>query len=125
MSRRADTGPADVDRYLARVEPRKRAALERLRAEIREAAPEATECLGYGMPAFRAGRLLVGYAAAARHCALYLYSDTAVADFADLLGDRDTGKGTIRFGPDAPLPADLVRALVEYRLAENEAVRGD
>ena len=61
-----------VDDYLAALPPDQRAALEHLRATIRAAAPDATEAISYGMPAFKQdGRGLVGYAAFKAHCSLF------------------------------------------------------
>lgn len=110
---------ATVDDYLAGLAPDQRAALERLRRSIRAAAPDAEECISYGLPAFRQGRVLVGFGAAAKHCALYLFSDATVAAHQDDLARYATSKGAVRFPPGAPLPATLVRKLVKARLAEN------
>jgi uncharacterized protein YdhG (YjbR/CyaY superfamily) len=113
--------PTTIDEYLARVKPDQRAALEKLRLTIRAAAPRAEECISYGIPAFRLGKMLVGFGATTQHCAFYLMSGTMVERFADALEDYDTSKGTIRFGADTPLPAALVRKLVKARIVENEA----
>jgi uncharacterized protein YdhG (YjbR/CyaY superfamily) len=88
---------------------------------IRAAAPEAEECISYGMPAFRQGRMLVAFAAAAKHCSFFPMSGKTVAAHADLLAPYDTSKGTIRFPPEKPLPAALVRRLVKARLEENRS----
>jgi uncharacterized protein YdhG (YjbR/CyaY superfamily) len=64
--------------------------------------------------------MLVGFGASASHCALYLMSGTVLSGFARELEGYDVGKGTIRFAPDEPLPATLVRKLVRARIAENE-----
>jgi uncharacterized protein YdhG (YjbR/CyaY superfamily) len=111
--------PATVDEYLAGVPDDKRAALEALRATIRAAAPKAEECISYRIPTFRLNGMLVAFGATAKHCALYLLSAATVADFAEALDGYDTSKGTIRFRPDRPLPAALVRKLVKARIAEN------
>jgi uncharacterized protein YdhG (YjbR/CyaY superfamily) len=112
--------PTTIDEYLARIDDDKRAALERLRKQIRAAAPNAEECISYGLAAFRLeGRLLVAFGASAKHCAFYPGSAATVADYATALEGYDTSKGTIRFPPDRPLPAALVRKLVRARIAEN------
>ena len=113
--------PQTIDEYLARVSPEKRAALEKLRNDIRSAAPEAEECISYQMPAFRLhGRMLVSFAAATNHCAFYPGA-LPVRFLGDALEGYDTSKGTIRFNPDRPLPATLVRKLVRARIAERAA----
>jgi uncharacterized protein YdhG (YjbR/CyaY superfamily) len=63
--------------------------------------------------------MLVGFGATANHCAFYPMSSTTVAAHRDELADYETSKGTIRFQPDNPLPAALVRKLVKARIAEN------
>ena len=113
--------PKSIDEYLAALSDDKRAALEKLRKAIRAAAPAAEECISYGIAAFRLNGMLVGLGATAKHCALYLMSSSIADNFKDELKDFDTSKGTIRFQPDKPLPAPLVRKLVKARLAENVA----
>jgi uncharacterized protein YdhG (YjbR/CyaY superfamily) len=98
--------------YLSTVSKDKRAALEKLRKTIKAVIPKAEECIAYGLPGFRLnGKFLVAYGAAANHCAFYPGSVTQ--DFKADLKNYDTSKGTIRFPPDKPLPAGLVRKLVK------------
>ncbi len=112
--------PRNIDEYLAAFSDDKRAVLERLRKTIKAAAPKAEECISYRLPAFRfEGRMLVAFGAAAKHCALYPMSSATIAAHKQELSDYDTSKGTIRFKPDHPLPAALVRKLVKARIAEN------
>ena len=114
------TSASSTEEYLAALDEETRAALEKLRKAIRASAPRAEEYMAYGLPAFRLdGKPLVAFGAAARHCALYPMSGTIVAAHADELADWKTSKGTIRFTPDHPLPATLVRSIVKARIAEN------
>ena len=113
------SAPTTIDAYLAGVRDDQWVALQALREVIRAAAPEAEECISYQMPAFRLNGMLVGFAAAKRHCAFYAWNGSAVGLFADELADFDTSKGTIRFTPDKPIPAALVRRLVEMKVAKN------
>jgi len=107
---------ATIDEYLAPLPPDKRAALQWLRRHIKAAAPGAEECISYGIPAFRLdGRLLVHFGAAAKHCAFY--PGAVVEAHREALKGYDTSKGTIRFQPDTPLPAALVRTLVKAQAA--------
>jgi len=110
-----------IDEYLAGLSDDKRIALERLRRTIRAAAPRAEECISYRIPAFRLdGRMLIWFGAGADHCALY--PGTVLEDFEEeLRGFETPGKGTIRFQPDHPLPAALVRRLVKARIARTAA----
>ncbi len=115
----SEAPPTTVDDYLARLGEDKRAALQALREVIRAAAPDAEECISYQMPAFKQNGMLVGFAAAKNHCALYAWNGSAVGLYAEELAGFDTSKGTIRFTPDHPLPEALVRRLVEMKLAKN------
>ena len=107
-----------IDDYLAGVGPGERNALEKLRRQIRAAAPGAEECVSYGIPGFRwEGRLLVSFGAALRHCSFY--PGAFPIDFhREALEEYDTSKGTVRFDAARPLPAALVRRLVKARIAE-------
>jgi uncharacterized protein YdhG (YjbR/CyaY superfamily) len=111
--------PKTIDEYLARLTADQRAVLQKLRKTIRSAAPRAEECISYGIPAFRLNGMLVGFGATPRHCAFYPMSGSIVETHRDELEGYDTSKGTIRFQPDKPLPAALVRKLVKARIAEN------
>ena len=109
----------DFDEYVAGLPDDKRATLAELRRLIKEAAPEAVEGMGYGMPSFKyRGRPLVYVAAAKNHCGLY---GPAVADYQEDLAGYDTSKGTIRFPPGKPLPEELVKQLVRARMTAIEA----
>jgi uncharacterized protein YdhG (YjbR/CyaY superfamily) len=118
------TKPKTIDDYLAALSDEQRAALEKLRKTIRAAAPKAEECISYGLAAFRQDGMLVGFGALANHLAFYPMNSTTVKAFKDELKGFQTSKGTIRFQPDKPLPATLVRELVKARIAENADRRG-
>ena len=112
--------PKTINEYLATVPDYQRTALEKLRKMIRAAAPNAEECISYGLAAFYLdGKPLVAFGATANHCAFYLMSGSTVARHQAELEGYDTGKGTIRFQADGPLPATLVRNLVKARIREN------
>ena len=105
-----------IDEYLAALPDDKRAALQRLRKTIRAAVPKAEECISYMMPGFRLdGKMLCWIGAAKNHCAFY--PTGIVDDFKRELKGYDVSKGTIRFPPDKPLPAALVRKLMKARIA--------
>lgn len=108
---------AAVDDYFARLSPPQRAALSRLRTLILAAAPNAEECIAYGIPTFKLnGTAIAGIAAFKHHCSYFPYSGRVVELLAGELGSFSTNKGTIRFTLDAPLPAALVRKLVRTRI---------
>lgn len=111
----------EFNAYLEKLPNDQRQALQRLRVTIKQAAPKASECISYQLPAFRnEGKLLVGLGATAKHCALYLMSSTVAESFQDELSAYNTSKGTIRFQPSKPLPVALVKKLVKARIKENQ-----
>ena len=103
------------DDYLERLNTDQRAALERLRGIVRALAPKAEECMSYHLPAFRLnGKVFVWFGASAKHCAIYGVGESSPGE----LREYDTsGKGTIRFTIEHPLPTALVRRLVKARIA--------
>ncbi|HEV8575249.1 MAG TPA: DUF1801 domain-containing protein [Dehalococcoidia bacterium] len=112
--------PQTVDGCLAALPEEQRAALEKLRRTIKASAPEAVESISYGIPAFKyKGRSLAYFGAAKKHCALYGMSVMGAHE-ADLQ-PYDRSKGTVRFAPDKPLTATLVKKLVDAQMKEIEA----
>ncbi len=110
--------PRSIDDYLSRLTDDKRAALAKLRKDIKAAAPRAEECISYRIPAFRLdGRMLVWFHAASTHCSFFPGAHPIAAN-KGALRKYSTRKGTVRFAPDSPLPATLVKRLVRARIAE-------
>jgi uncharacterized protein YdhG (YjbR/CyaY superfamily) len=101
--------PKTIDEYLSTVSDEHRVALERLRKQIQAAAPKAF---------FQNGGL-VWFAAAKNHCSFFP-GGRAVEMHQSELKNYSLSKGTIRFQPDKPLPATLVRRIVKERIAANE-----
>ena len=114
--------PASVEAYLAALPDDKRAVMDHLRGIIRAVAPEATEQISYGMPAFKThGRFLVSYAAFKRHFSLFPASQAVIDALGDEITPFHTSKGTIQFTVERPLGADVVTRLIKVRLEENAA----
>ncbi|MEK6302370.1 MAG: DUF1801 domain-containing protein [Acidobacteriota bacterium] len=112
-----------IDDYLATLPEDARAVLVKLRKTIKAAAPKATEVISYQIPAYRQNGLLVGFASSKGLCTFHIMStDVTRAHAADLQGYK-TGKASIRFAPDKPLPIALITKLIKARIAENEAGR--
>lgn len=116
--------PTSVEDYLADLPKGSRAAMEKLRTTIKAVAPEATETISYRMPAFKDhGRILVYYAAFKDHYSLYPASEAVIEVLGDELKPFFSGKGTIRFDADKPIPVALVKKIVKARLEENAGRR--
>ena len=111
--------PKTIDEYLSTISDEHRAALERLRKQIRTAAPKAEERISYGVPAFFQNGGLVWFASAKNHCSFFP-GGRAVETHQSELKNYSLSKGTIRFQPDKPLPAALVRKIVKEKVAANE-----
>ena len=112
--------PAGVEEYLAALPPEARAFLEELRETILAAVPEPTEAISYQMPAVKAnGRIVVWYAAFKDHYSLFPASEGVREALGEELEPYLSGKGTVRFSPEEPVPIALVKRIVEARLAEN------
>ncbi len=108
----------EVDAYLAELEEPKRGTLETLRRSILAVVPDAEECISYGMPAFRVeGKVVAGFAAFKNHLAYLPHSGRVLASLGDRLSGYEFTKGSLHFPIDEPLPDDLVRSLVEAKLA--------
>jgi uncharacterized protein YdhG (YjbR/CyaY superfamily) len=117
----SDAEQAKIEAFLAALPNDQRRALERLRADILKAAPGITEKMSYGVPTFVLGKSIVSMGAAKQHCALYVMSLPAIATLVSDLQGYDWSGGTIRFQPEKPLPAALVRKVVKTRIAEVQA----
>ena len=105
--------------YIAAAPAARRPDLELIRSTAAAAAPTAIESIAYQMPALRLdGHFLVSYAAFKAHYSLFPASAAVVEALGDALTPYLAGKGTIRFPADQPVPLDLVRRVVEVRLAE-------
>lgn len=118
-----ETSAKDVDAFLARKPEPFRSTLQKMRAVIRAAAPKAEEYISYAMPSFKQDGGLVCYDSFKEHCSLFPMSTEALKVFAEELKGYSVAKGTIRFAPDKPLPAGLVKKIVKFRIAENAALR--
>ena len=119
--RKRVTGARTVDEYLALVDEPARAALVKLRAAIRAAAPKAEEVISYQIPTYKLNGPLVHFAAQPNHLSLTVISLDVLRDLADALEGFDVSGRTIRFSAEDPLPAALVKRIVKARVKENEA----
>ncbi len=111
---------ANIDDYIAQFPVETQAILEQLRKTIRTVVPEAQEVISYFMPAFKLKSVLVYFAATQKHIGFYPTA-SGVAAFQDELAPYDYSKGTIRFPTDKPLPLDLIRNIVRFRVEEDRA----
>jgi uncharacterized protein YdhG (YjbR/CyaY superfamily) len=110
-----------IDQYLATLAPDRRAALQKLRKQIRAALPGAVECISYNMPAFRdweKGKVVAGFIATKSGCSYFPFSGTTLGTLARDLKSYSQTKSALHFDPRKGLPMTLVKKLIKARLAE-------
>ncbi len=109
-----------IDAYLAGLPVEKRSVLEVLRERIRAIVPHAEEVESYRIPAFRVeGRVVIGFKANKSDYAIYPFSGGAAARFPEELQGRTVTSGSIHFTPDHPIPDDLLRRIIQWRVEAN------
>ena len=92
--------------------------LQQLRIAIREAAPQAREAISYQMPTFKLNGNLVHFAAHKNHIGFYP-TPSAIEAFKNRLSSYKTSKGAVQFPLNEPLPLELVKEMVRFRVKEN------
>jgi uncharacterized protein YdhG (YjbR/CyaY superfamily) len=112
--------PTTIDEYIAGFPEDIQVILQKIRLTIREAAPDAVEVISYQMPTFKLGRNLVHFAAHKAHIGFYP-APSGIEEFEQKLAPYIAGKGTVRFPLDQPIPYDLIREIVVFRVKENLA----
>lgn len=108
----------DVDEYISRYPTEVQEKLEKLRAVIQEAAPEAREKISYQIPTFFLEGNLVHFAAYQKHIGFYPTS-SGMDEFKQELSAYKGSKGSVQFPLDKPIPYELVRKIVIFRVAQN------
>ena len=113
-----ETSYRSIDEYISESPPEVQEILQTLRKVIKESAPDATEKISYGMPTFYLHGNLVYFGAFKDHIGFFPTS-SGVGAFKDELSEYSISKGTVRFPIEKPLPYDLIRKIVKFRVAEN------
>jgi uncharacterized protein YdhG (YjbR/CyaY superfamily) len=114
-----------IDEYIAEFPPETQEVLQEVRRVIRAAAPAATETMSYAVPTFDLNeRHLVHFAGYPRHIGLYP-GPSGIAAFAGELAPYKHAKGSVQFPLGEPLPVDLIRRIVEHRVAESDGSERD
>lgn len=107
-----------IDEYISQLPESVQALMQQVRNTIREAAPDAQETIKYGMPTFTYHGNLVYFAAFKNHIGFYA-TPTGHDAFKDELAGYKQGKGSVQFPLDKPLPLDLIRRIVQFRVQQN------
>jgi len=109
-----------VDEYLAGIPEKTRVTLDQLRTAIKAAAPGAEEVISYRIPTYKYHGPLVHFVAGSNFCSFIVVSKQVLETFGSELSSFDISGTTIHFTAEKPLPAALVKKIVQARMAENE-----
>jgi uncharacterized protein YdhG (YjbR/CyaY superfamily) len=110
-----------VDEYIRSFPKDIQLVLEKVREAIKKKAPDAVESIAYGMPAYKTnGKPLVYFAGYKKHIGFYA-TPTGHTAFAEELSKYKQGKGSVQFPLDKPIPYELIKRIVTFRVAENAA----
>ena len=107
-----------IDEYIATFPKNVQVILEEFRRAVREAAPNSKETISYQMPAFKQNGILVWFAAFKNHVGFFP-KVSAIETFKGELSGYELSKGTIRFPLNKPIPFDLVKRIVMFRVKED------
>jgi uncharacterized protein YdhG (YjbR/CyaY superfamily) len=110
--------PENIDQYIKGFPDDVQEILKQVRITIQKAAPNAQEKISYAMPAFEQNGILVYFAAFKNHIGLYALPSGHQA-FSEELSRYKTGKGSVQFPLDQPIPFDLISQIVKFRVQEN------
>lgn len=106
----------EVEKYISSFDKEVQLKLNAIRGAILELAPEATERICMGVPTYDLnGKWLVHFAAFKKHIGFYPDPD-GISAFIDKLKEYKTSKGTVQFPLNKPLPVELIREMIEYRV---------
>ena len=114
------SAPTTIDEYIAGFPPDVQAILQKIRATIHKAAPQAEETISYQMPTFVLHGNLVHFAAFKHHIGFYPVP-TGIEAFKKELSAYPSGKGSVQFPLDQPIPYGLISKIVKFRVKENLA----
>jgi uncharacterized protein YdhG (YjbR/CyaY superfamily) len=115
-------GLKSIEQYIRTFPEPVQKKLRKLRKEIKSLVPKAEEKISYQMPAFFQNGVIVYFAAFSKHIGLYPTS-SGIAAFKSKLSKYKFSKGAIRFPIDEPLPFNLIKRIVKFRVAENTGKR--
>jgi uncharacterized protein YdhG (YjbR/CyaY superfamily) len=110
----------NIDEYIADFPEDIQKKLQQVRKAIRKAAPEAEEAISYAMPTFKLNGNLVHFAGYKNHIGFYP-APQGIEAFQEELSKYKGAKGSVQFPLDQPMPLDLIKRIVEYRVEKQKA----
>ncbi|GAA4459597.1 hypothetical protein GCM10023093_00830 [Nemorincola caseinilytica] len=118
----AKTDFKNMNEYHATQPKEAQERMQAIRDVIHEVVPGVEETISYQIPCFKYLGYLIYYSAHTRHISLsYPYTPQFLAAFATELREYKVSRSAIQFPADRPLPLDLIRRIILFRKAENEA----
>lgn len=108
-----------VDEYISNFPPEIQQILQAIRETIKQNAPDADESISYGMPAYKLNKKPLVYFAAYKNHIEFYATPTGHQEFAEELSKYKQGKGSVQFPINEPMPLDLIKRIVEFRVKEN------
>ena len=111
--------PADIPSYMNAAPSAVQEKLRAMHECILKAAPGATEGLKWGMPMYSYQKILVTFAVFKTHIGFYPMP-SAIQAFATSITRYKTAQGSIQFPLDEPLPLNLIRKMVLFRVKESK-----
>jgi uncharacterized protein YdhG (YjbR/CyaY superfamily) len=114
-----DVSTGEIDQYLSALPGPQRATLSQLRDTIVAIVPDAEQCISYGMPAFKLrGKTIAGFAAFKNHLSYVPHSGSVIACLGKETERYAKTKGSLHFSIEEPLPKELVKKLLDARMAD-------
>jgi len=110
--------PTTIDEYIAQFPEDVQRILAKVREVIRDSAPQAIEKISYQMPAFYLSGMLVWFAGYKHHIGFYP-KGSGIEAFKEELSGYKWAKGSVQFPLDEPIPYELIRRIVRFRVTEN------
>jgi len=109
-----------IDEYISSFPKNVQSILEQIRRAVKDTAPKAEEAISYNMPAFKLNGNLVWFGAFKNHIGFYP-RESAIEEFKEKLTGYEVSKvqGTVKFPLDKPMPLDLIKEMVKFRVKEN------
>lgn len=111
--------PTNIDEYIAGFPKETQIILKKIRTTIKKLVPKSEETISYGMPAFKLNNKALVYFAGYKHHIGFYATPTGHKEFKIELSIYKQGKGSVQFPLDKPMPYDLIKRIVKFRVAEN------
>ncbi|WP_258104289.1 iron chaperone [Marinoscillum sp. MHG1-6] len=111
-----------IDDYIDTFPEEVQGSLQRIREVIASAAPEAIECISYGIPTFKLYGNLVHFAGYKNHIGFYP-APSGITAFKKDISQYKWARGSVQFPLNKPIPFDLIKKITQFRVTENQKRR--